>query len=389
MAAALITLMFSISLAGCDGGSNGGSNPPTPATTGSNPPQPEAAGTSTANTNQFGDPATNEVGPPQIHFEKETHNFGTISETDDVTTTFAFSNTGKGTLVIEEVKPTCTCTGVAIDKTTLRPGESGTISVRFRPSSTGKQNKLIHVASNDFAQPRVTISVQAEVEAFIVFEPKHVELGTIQPGTSRSAYVSVLSPDEGMRVVRVTATNPNVAVRIVQASTADATAPLVGLPGQALIEVSVTDQTPWGPVFSWINVLVEGTPPGKDAPQQHTRQFRINAQVFGDLVADPDTFRAGARPGEKFTRIVNLKRVSGQPFKIFQATIGDIDNLGALPRTQMQVHKVSDSEYNLQLDGYAGDEINSFNGVVYIKTDVPGEEEIQIKISGRVIGPAG
>jgi hypothetical protein len=395
--AALIAVVAVLSIAGCDG-SNGASNGD--ATSGSGTPAQSNAVTPSEQTSASGALSTDNQssdigagdtaasGPPAITFEKISHDFGDMSETETVDTTFKFTNTGGSTLTISEIKPTCTCTTVSLAKNSYRSGESGEIAVRFAPTSAGRQKRLIHVASNDIGRPRVTIAVDANVEAFITLEPANLKLGTVLPGHSKSAYVSVLSPDASMRVQRVSATDPSVNVRIVQASSAEATAPLVGMPGQALIEVTIKEDAPWGPLFSWVSVAVEGTPPDQQQRVVHTRQFRVEASVFGDLMADPDAFRAGARPGESFTRSVRLKRLSGQPFRIVEAII-DEQTTATLPRTTLQLNRLSDSEYELVLNAAAGQEIGNFSAVVNIQTDVPGEEFIQLDISGRVIGPAG
>ena len=390
----MASILILIALAGCDGGATSSGSSAAPAspstqTTGGSPSSISATPPATTDASQFGDPGAGaESGPPHISLEKTAHEFGDMSETDTVTCSFPFTNTGGSALIFTEVKPTCTCTTVAVAKTAYMPGESGQFDVTFSPTAPGRQEKLIYVATNDEGRSKVTLRVTANVAAFVTLEPEHLKLGTLLPGQGKQAYLSVLSQDPSMVVRQVTSTSPHVKVRIVQASSAEASAPIVGAPGQALLEVTVDKDTPWGPLFGWVALQVEGTPPGKSERVAHTRQFRVEASIFGDLVADPDTFRAGARPGEAFTRTVRLKRLSGQPFRIVLATIDEM-TVATLARATIQLNRTSESEYELVLNAAAGQTVDAFAAVVNIQTDVPGEEFIQIKISGRVIGPAG
>lgn len=394
MFAVLLLSLSACFIAGCTGGSNGNANGGSNAQAeGNTPPVKIETNTTTSDLTEGGqfDPERVALQPgPALSFEDTTYNVGKMSETDSVTFQFKFTNTGSGTLSFAEIKPTCTCTHATIAKRDYKPGESGTIDVTFTPTSTGRQTRDIKIASNDLVAPTTTISVVADVEAFITIEPAFLKFGTLLPGTTSTQYVSIFSPDPTMTVKQVNTTDPFIRTRIVQANTAgSAAAPTVGAPGQALIEVSIDENAPWGPLFGWVHVTVTGLPPGKQTPVTHTRSFRVNASVFGDLVADPDTFRAGPTPNEPFERTVRIKRLSGQPFRILEATISDVYTTATLARASIQIKKLTESEYDLVLKGAGGPEIGTFEANVNIKTDVPGEEEIKLKISGRVRGPAG
>ncbi len=86
-------------------------------------------------------------GNPVIEWDKTEHDFGTIEHGDKVTTTFSFSNVGKGDLVVTKVAGSCGCTVPAWPKepVTIKPGESKTIDVTF--NSTGKKNKTTNTVT--------------------------------------------------------------------------------------------------------------------------------------------------------------------------------------------------------------------------------------------------
>jgi len=59
-------------------------------------------------------------------FDKTSHDFGTITEGDKVTTTFGFTNTGDADLIIVDARGSCGCTVPQYPKNTpIAPGETG------------------------------------------------------------------------------------------------------------------------------------------------------------------------------------------------------------------------------------------------------------------------
>lgn len=103
---------------------------------------------------------------PKLAFAAKSHDFGTISQDQKVTTDFTFTNTGKTDLNIRATKANCGCTVSNPDKDTLAPGESSKISVTFNPRGRrGKQQKTITVFSNDPSNPTQQVSITANVNA--------------------------------------------------------------------------------------------------------------------------------------------------------------------------------------------------------------------------------
>ena len=70
-----------------------------------------------------------------INFEKTNHDFGEIKDGDIVETTFQFSNSGNSDLKILNATGSCGCTVPEYPRDTpIKPGESGTIKVKFDSS---------------------------------------------------------------------------------------------------------------------------------------------------------------------------------------------------------------------------------------------------------------
>lgn len=90
-----------------------------------------------------------DANKPIMKFESIVHDFGTITEGDKVETIFAFKNTGKTDLVINDAKGSCGCTVPEYPKTPLKSGETGIIKVSFNSAhKTGNQTKTVTLFTN-------------------------------------------------------------------------------------------------------------------------------------------------------------------------------------------------------------------------------------------------
>lgn len=87
--------------------------------------------------------------PPVISFDEKDFNFGEAAIGSTIDHTFTFTNTGKGPLIIHDVKPSCGCTALKNwPKGAIAPGESGEIPIEFTPSVSGTANKTVSVITN-------------------------------------------------------------------------------------------------------------------------------------------------------------------------------------------------------------------------------------------------
>jgi hypothetical protein len=86
---------------------------------------------------------------PEFKFAETFHDFGTITEGDVVTHTFAFTNEGEAPLIIKNARASCGCTVPKYPKTPIGPGEEGEILVQFNSTNKpGTQNKTVTLTAN-------------------------------------------------------------------------------------------------------------------------------------------------------------------------------------------------------------------------------------------------
>ncbi|MCU0447046.1 MAG: DUF1573 domain-containing protein [Microscillaceae bacterium] len=103
---------------------------------------------------------------PLIKFDRTRHDFGKVNQNTNNTTTFKLINEGNAPLIIRKTKASCGCTAGQPQKTTLAPGESTNIDVTFASGTKqNKQNQTVTIISNDPANPRTTLYIEADVIA--------------------------------------------------------------------------------------------------------------------------------------------------------------------------------------------------------------------------------
>ena len=90
------------------------------------------------------------AGEAEIKFEKTSHDFGSFPESQKVTCTFKFTNTGDNLLVIHHAIASCGCTVPQYPKQPIKPGESGEITVTYNGAGKfpGHFKKSITIRTN-------------------------------------------------------------------------------------------------------------------------------------------------------------------------------------------------------------------------------------------------
>ncbi len=100
---------------------------------------------------------------PSIKFDRDSHDFGRLSASENVSYSFHFTNVGKADLVIGGCAATCGCTVADYPRERIAPGGDGYVKVSFKSAGmSGRQVKEVTVSTN--GEPsRVKLRVMAEV----------------------------------------------------------------------------------------------------------------------------------------------------------------------------------------------------------------------------------
>ena len=102
---------------------------------------------------------------PKMVFNESSFNFGTITEGEKVSYSFAFRNDGKQDLVIRKISTTCGCTVVDKKADVIKPGESSSIDITFNSAGkSNRQNKSITIICNDPKNSQQILHVVGDVK---------------------------------------------------------------------------------------------------------------------------------------------------------------------------------------------------------------------------------
>jgi hypothetical protein len=101
---------------------------------------------------------------PEITFEQEVHDFGTITQGERVSTEFAFTNTGTSNLIISDARGSCGCTVPDWPREPVAPGKKGVIRINFdSEGKSGLQEKTVTIVTNCEPATRI-IRIKANIE---------------------------------------------------------------------------------------------------------------------------------------------------------------------------------------------------------------------------------
>jgi len=100
---------------------------------------------------------------PEITFENDLHDYGTIKQGADGTCEFKFKNTGKDPLIISNARGSCGCTVPTWPKEPVMKGQTAVIKVHYDTKRVGAFTKTVTIESNAKTNPKV-ISIKGNVE---------------------------------------------------------------------------------------------------------------------------------------------------------------------------------------------------------------------------------
>jgi len=131
---------------------------------------------------------------PVITFAKTHIDFGKIPTDHKVSCRYAVTNTGKAYLNITRVEASCGCTYTMLGKWSLAPGESTEVEATFNPAGfRGPVRKSLQVTSNDPANPKVTLTFEADVIQEITLDPSTLFFQDVLRSGSKKAVVRLKS----------------------------------------------------------------------------------------------------------------------------------------------------------------------------------------------------
>ncbi|MCC7302101.1 MAG: DUF1573 domain-containing protein [Bacteroidia bacterium] len=109
-------------------------------------------------------PVNDNPNAPEISFENDVVDYGTIEYNSNGEREFKFKNTGKEPLIIQSATGSCGCTVPTPPKEPIKPGETGVIKVKYDTKRVGSFEKTITVMSNAKSGTKI-IRIKGQVKA--------------------------------------------------------------------------------------------------------------------------------------------------------------------------------------------------------------------------------
>ncbi len=114
---------------------------------------------------------------PSIAVPTAMHDFGKVTEGDQLTHVFALKNEGSSKLTLDRVRTSCGCTVAELKSKEIPPGGATQLEVKFDTAGRHGQNrKVVTIETNDPKSPRTQIEVRADIDPLLGFEPRYVRL---------------------------------------------------------------------------------------------------------------------------------------------------------------------------------------------------------------------
>ena len=242
---------------------------------------------------------------PKLTFEKVFHDFGKIPPAETVTCEFKFTNTGKGLLKITDVHAPCGCTTPQLEKKEYQPGESGSMTVKYRsPNKPRLDTKNVYVQSNDPNNPKTTLTIRATIVNKVSVEPEKLSLSLRQPNAGCSNITLASTDNQPFSIKQIEVTGDCMAIDF--NSTVQATQFVL----QPKVDVEKFRQT-----FNLEGIIsIDLTHPG-------CQSVSVPFAAVSEFKVDPPTVAISrAEPNVPVSRQVSIRNNYNEPFEVESLT---------------------------------------------------------------------
>jgi hypothetical protein len=318
-------------------------------------------------------PASAPVGPrPHIAFDRTSHDFGSVKQKSEQKTEFTVKNTGDAPLTIASLKGDCGCATATVSATEIAPGRSATISVVFSTHTFfGRQKKSIRVVSNDPETKETDLSLSLDVSSGIVLVPAYFATRAVLVGAVPTASVKAQWKEGAGKKFKVTGVEcPELPDAVFT------TKPFEVKPWSGF-EITMSFKTP-----PPIGILLGRATIRTDDPENPMLVADVSALVSGRVVLSQRVVTFGhVREGvgghrevtcRGFDKTIDLGPVTAS------STSGVIKASAALDEKDT-------SQYVVDIRLPENTPPGAIVDFVEVRTKVPGEERLQIKVVGTVL----
>ncbi|HNU26340.1 MAG TPA: DUF1573 domain-containing protein [Planctomycetota bacterium] len=303
---------------------------------------------------------------PQVELSAPALDWGKCGHRQELTKTVVIKNAGGGQLKIEQLKSSCGCTALKIDKQTLGPNESAELSVVLSTGTLmGYLQKYLEFHTNDPRRPVVRIPVLARVHDDVKAEPwvlpQFTAVAEGPPVTQEFTLAWRAKAARSLVLENLRCTD-----KAMRATAAPITSG--GITVGYKLAVTVTPPAAEGLFNGNILADLNGLP----------WEFRVYGQVFVGIIVEPTYFQFGRIDDpENAQSSIDLKSADGTPFRLLDVACTPASLLAFTVRSND-----ARTAHTITAKIARPDRANRFFGKVRIRTDHPKKALIEATCLG-------
>lgn len=305
---------------------------------------------------------------PVITFEKVHHDFGKISPDRKVVAKFKATNTGKATLNITHINPSCGCTSTMLGKWSLAPGESEYLEATMDPRGfKGQVRKSIQVTSNDPKNGVVTLSMEAEVIQEIMASTNSLFFLDVPRNAPRKAVVRLASGNG--QPVNVAEVKIPGAPYLASSVTKDG--------NDAVLEITFDGRKVPANQLRGIDAVTVRT----SSQNQPIVPLNVQWELKAVVTFKPDRVAWVENAGKELRATVTLSNADGKPF-----TLTGVSSSNPLVRVEGMDRKAAPT-HSLQVVLSNGTKPGSLHETVRFTTDLADQPEVELRVAAILREP--
>jgi hypothetical protein len=303
--------------------------------------------------------------------EKTDVDLGPVYRDEPQKMVFPLLNASPDSLRMLSIQPSCDCTTAQVVPRVIPPQAKGEVVVFFDPKGyegRGRVKESVKLSTSDRMNPEILLTFAIEVSIGPEPEPRSLAFGKVAKGASdtlRLAVCPAKSDPSGkpvpLRLVGIRSDDNRVAIVPAGKNTNGADEFLV----------VVSNKSGGGEISSFVTVEISDT-------LKSEIRVPVTASLLGDIAVEPGVIAFGPTlPGKYLQQTVKVSSPGNAAFKI--VSVGS--SLGQL---EFEVVELGGSSYEVKIKVKDGAPAGRVMGAITIKTDRPGEAQLEIKVAGYV-----
>lgn len=320
--------------------------------------------------------AAEAAGQPRAVVDEPIFDAGKLDKGAEINHDFVIRNTGDTVLRIEEVRPACGCTVADYDET-IAPGASGKVhAVLDTVDQTGAISKGLTVITNDPENPRLILTIKADVSPRVFLRPGFARFVQTQGSGVGKVDQIIFSRDfDDLEVVDIESPYPFVTAEAREATEEERLEDESGR--QWVVSVKLDyDQAPVGSVAEYLRIHT-------NHPKQEVVSVPVSGFVRPMYVLTPSEADFGeveVKEDGTWAAMV-LKNYAADDMSL------SLDDTSSLPEgVDVEVSPVEEGrEYRVEITLQEDLPKGSFNDVIRLKTGLDKQPTIEIPLTGTRI----